>query len=98
MFVAVPPIIEVSHSAPELWRWLINLPWVRFITGRRVSKLPGSEEAGTPETEFIDWQKSEKKGTLGSQSSLVAEAPQLGIAQPTDHDLNGVTEHGQSPL
>ncbi|KAF9781383.1 hypothetical protein BJ322DRAFT_1112078 [Thelephora terrestris] len=94
VFMAVPPLIEVTHSAPQLWRWFINLPWIRFITGRRAPKIPGAEEMGTVETEYIDWQKKEKKGTADSQTSFVAEEPRLGIVQQTD-DSNGASEYGQ---
>lgn len=93
--MAVPPLIEVSHSTPQFWRWSINLPWVRYITRRPAPKAPSPEETGTPETEFVDWQQSEKKERVDSQPSLVAEAPRLGIAQPID-DLNGVTEYSRS--
>lgn len=93
-FMAVPPLIEVSHSAPDLWRWFINLAWIRFITGRSVPQVPGPEEMGTPTTEFIDWQ-NEKKGSANSRTSFTAEQPQLGATQQLDHS-NGVTEHGQS--
>jgi hypothetical protein len=94
--MAVPPLIEVSHSAHELWHWFINLPWVRYITRRPVSKAPSHEETGSPETEFVDWQQNEKKETVDSQSSFVAEAPRLGkTPQPIDH-LNGVTEYSLS--
>lgn len=89
-------MIEVAHSAPELWRWMINLRWIRYITGRSVARAPSPEETGTPETEFVDWQQTEKKGTLDSQSSFVAEGPRLGIARPTIDHSNGVTEYGQS--
>jgi hypothetical protein len=93
--LAVPPVIEAAHSAPDLWRWLINLAWIRRITGRPAPKVPGPEEMGTPHTELIDWQKHEKKGSIDSQSSLVAELPLLGKAQKPDHS-NEATEYGQS--
>ena len=93
--MAVPPIIEVSHSVPDLWRWFINLAWVRFITGRSARETPGPEEMGTPDAEFVDWQKNEKKGTVDSQSSFVADQPRLGITQQPDRS-KGVSEYGQS--
>lgn len=93
VFVAVPPMIEVAHSAPQLWRWFINLRWIRFITRRPARKASSPEEMGTSEAEFIDWQQSEKKGTA---DSFVAEVPRLGIAQQPIEDLNGVNEYGQS--
>lgn len=92
--MAVPPVIEVSHSAPDLWRWFINLPWVRFITRRPVSQVPSLEEMGTPDAEFIDWQ-NEKKGMVDSQSGFVAEQPRLGKTQNPDGS-KGATEYGQS--
>lgn len=91
VFMAVPPMIEVAHSAAELWHWLINLRWIRYITRRPIHRAPSPEEMGTPETEFADWQQSEKKGTVDGQSSLVAEAPRLGIDQSVGH-LNGATD------
>lgn len=94
-FMAVPPIIEVSHSAPDLWRWFINLAWVRFITGRSAPQAPGQEEMGTPNTEFVDWQNNEKKGTGNSRTSFTADQPRLGVTQQVDNS-HGVTEHGQS--
>ena len=94
--MAVPPVIEVSHSAPDLWRWFINLPWVRFITRRPVSQVPSLEEMGTPDAEFIDWQ-NEKKGMVDSQSGFVAEQPRLGKTQNPDGS-KGATEYGQSQI
>ena len=93
--MAVPPIIEVSHSAPKLWRWFINLTWVRFITRRPAPETPGPEEMGTPDVEFVDWQKNEKKGTVDSQSSFLADQPRLGQTQQLDRS-KGVSEYGQS--
>lgn len=95
MFIAVPPIIEVSHSAPDLWRWLINLAWVRFITGRSAPSVPGAEEMGTPNIEFVDWQNGEKKETAGSQSSLAADQPHLAATQQPERSKE-VSEYGQS--
>jgi len=92
--MAVPPVIEVSHSVPDLWRWFINLPWVRFITRRPASQVPSLEEMGTPDAEFIDWQ-NEKKGTVDSQSGFMAEQPRLGKTQNPDGS-KGATEYGQS--
>jgi len=91
--MAVPPIIEVSHSAPELWRWLINLTVVRFITRRPAPEPLAPEETGTSNAEFIDWQTSEKKGTVDSGSSFVTEQPRLGR---TPDRSQGATEYGQS--
>jgi hypothetical protein len=34
MFMIVPPLIEVVRLLPRLWRWFIDLAWVRFITRR----------------------------------------------------------------
>jgi hypothetical protein len=93
--MAVPPLIEVSHSAPDLWRWFINLPWVRFITRRSAPQVPSPEEMGTPDAEFVDWQNNEKKGTVNSRSSFVAEQPRLGKTQNPDRS-KGATEYGQS--
>ena len=93
--MAVPPLIELSHSAPDLWRWFINLTWVRFITRRSVPEVSGPEELGTPDTEFIEWQNNEKKGTANSRTSFAADQPRLGVIQQAD-DSNGVSEHGQS--
>ena len=95
VFMAVPPLIEVSHSAPDLWRWFINLPLVRFITRRPAPQVPSPEEMGTPDAEFIDWQNNEKKGTADSQSSFVTEQPRLGKTQHPDRS-EGATEFGQS--
>jgi hypothetical protein len=92
--MAVPPLIEVTHSAPALWRWFIDLRWVRFITRRPAPEVPSPEEMGTPNAEFIDWQNDEKKGTVDSQTSFVAEQPRLGKTRP-DHP-KGATEYGQS--
>ena len=91
--MAVPPLIEVAHSAPILWRWFINLRWVRFITRRPAPEVPSPEEMGTPNAEFIDWQNNEKKGTVDSQTNFVAEQPRLGKTQ-ADHS-GGATEYGQ---
>lgn len=95
VFIAVPPLVEVSHSAPDLWRWVINLGWVRYITRRPAPEPSGPEEMGTPDAEFIEWQNNEKKGTVDSQSSFVPEQPQLGKTLQPDRS-NGVTEYGQS--
>ena len=95
VFMAVPPLIEVSHSAPDLWRWFINLPWVRFITRRPAPRVPSPEEMGTPDAEFIDWQNNEKKGTVDSQSSFMTEQPRLGKTHDPNHS-KGATEYGQS--
>ena len=46
MFATVPPIIEVSHLAPDLWHWLINLLLVWFITGCLAPEVPSPEEMG----------------------------------------------------
>ena len=89
--MTVPPIIELSHSIPDLWRWFINLTWVRFITRRPAPQVSGPEEMGTPDAEFVDWQ-NEKKGT---DDSFVADQPQLGMTQQLNHS-NGVFESGQS--
>lgn len=96
--MAVPPLIEVAHSTPAFWRWFINLPWIRFITGRRAPNVPGPEELGTPGSEYIDWQNGEKKGTADSRTSFVAEQPQLGIVPPQQQqpdNSNGPSEYGQ---
>lgn len=102
VFMAVPPMIELTHSAPDLWRWFINLRWVRFITGRPAPEVLSPEEMGTPDAEFIDWQKNEKKGTVDSQSSFVTEQPWLGKAQQPNHSKDptekGPTEYGQSQV
>jgi len=95
VFMAVPPLIEVSHSAPQLWRWLINLVWVRYITGRAASEVSDPEEMGTPNLEFVDLQNNEKKGTVDSQSSFTADQPRLGMTQVPNH-AKEVTEYGQS--
>ena len=75
VFAAVPPIIEVSHSAPDLWHWFINLPLVRFITRRPAPEVPPPEEMGIPSIESIDRQNGEKKGTVDGQFSTVIERP-----------------------
>jgi hypothetical protein len=93
--MAVPPIIEVSHLVPDMWRWFINLVWVRFITRRPAPEVPSPEEMGTPNVEFVDWQNGEKKGTVDSQTSFVTEQPRLGRTQQPDRS-KGVTEYGQS--
>jgi hypothetical protein len=89
----VPTLIEVAHLVPGFWRWLINLAWVRYITGRPVPEVPGPEEIGTPETEFID----EKKGSIDDESSFMDQLPLLGKTQKPDH-LVETTEHGQFQL
>jgi len=93
--MAVPPIIEVAHSLPEFWRWIINLSWVRYITRRRAPEIPGPEEMGTPNAEFTDRQNNEKKGPVDSQSSSVTVQPRLSQAQQPDGS-KGVIEHDQS--
>jgi len=80
VFMTVPPIIEVAHLTPAFWRWLINLTWVRYITRRPAPQVPGPEELGTPDAEFID----EKKEFIDDQSSFMDELPLLG-RQKTDH-------------
>ncbi|KAF9645472.1 hypothetical protein BDM02DRAFT_3271660, partial [Thelephora ganbajun] len=92
VFVAVPPIIELAHLTPELWRWLINPSWVRYITRRPVSEIPDPEEIGTPNSEFVDWQNNEKKGTIDSQSSFTTEQPWLGRTKQPDSPKE-VTEY-----
>ena len=77
VFATVPPLIEVSHLAPDLWRWFINLPLVRFITRRPAPEVPSPEEFGVPSAECIDQQNSEKKGTVDGQFSTVIEQPRL---------------------
>ena len=91
MFIAVPPIIEVSHSAPDLWRWFINLAWVRFITRRPAPELPGPEEMGSPNPGLVNWQ-NEKKGISNSQTSFTVDQPRLGVTQQLDNSY-GITEH-----
>ena len=95
VFIAVPPLVEVTHSAPDLWLWLINQRWVRRITGRPAPEVSSPEEMGTPNAEFIEWQKGEKKGTVDSQSSFVTQQPRLGVTLQPDRS-NQVTEYGQS--
>ena len=73
VFTAVPPIIEVSHSAPDLWRWFINLPLVRFIIKHPALGVPSPEEKEIRSAVFID----QKKGTLDGQFSFVIEQPRL---------------------
>ena len=77
VFTAVPPIIEVSHSAPDLWRWFINLPLVRFIIKHPALGVPSPEEMEIRSAVFIDQQNSEEKGTLDGQFSFVIEQLRL---------------------
>jgi len=93
--MAVPPIIEVAHSLPQLWRWLINLSLVRYITRRPAPEVPGPEEMGTPNAESTDWQNNEKKRAIDSRSSTVTEQPRSSQTQQPDGP-KGVTEHGES--
>lgn len=91
--MTVPPMIELIHLTPGFWRWLINIKWVRYITGRPAPEIPGPEEMGTPDTEFID----EKQETIDDQSSFTDELPLLGKTQKPDHS-DETTENGQSQL
>lgn len=34
MFVTVPPLISVAKMTPRFGRWLVDLAWVRFVTGK----------------------------------------------------------------
>lgn len=94
-FSTVPPIVEVARLTPHLWHWLINLTWVRYITGRRVPKVPGLEEMGSPIAEFTDRKFREKEGSVDSQSTFVVELPLLGKTEKLGHS-DETTEHGQS--
>ncbi|KAF9781525.1 hypothetical protein BJ322DRAFT_1076724 [Thelephora terrestris] len=88
VFMTVPPMIEVGRLAPRLWRWFINIHWVRYITGRRAPRVPGPEEMGSPAPDFVD----EKEGTADDESGLVYELPLLGKTREAD-DLEETTEH-----
>ena len=77
VFTTVPPIIEVIHLAPDLWRWFINLPLVQFTTRRPAPEVSSPEEMGIPSAEPIDRQNSEKKGTVDGQFSSVTKQPRL---------------------
>lgn len=89
--MTVPPLIELAHLTPRFWRWLINLTWVRYVTRRPAPGVPGPEEIGSPDTEFLD----EKKGIIDDQSSFMDELPLLGRTQKSDHS-DEITEKGQS--
>jgi len=88
VFVTVPPMIEVARLVPALWRWFINVHWVRYITGRRAPKVLSPEETGSPATEFIH----EKKGSVDSESDFMDELPLLDKTQEPDHS-SGATEY-----
>ena len=93
VFTAVPPVIQVSHLAPDLWRWFIDLPLVRFITRRPAPEVPSPEEMGILSTGFIDRQNKEKDATFGGQSSSTIEQPWLGRTEQPDRS-DGLTEYG----
>lgn len=86
-------MIETARLIPALWRWFINLHWVRYITGRRAPKVPSPEELGSPATEFTN----EKKGTVDSESDFMDELPLLDKTQEPDNS-GDTTEYGQSKL
>ena len=93
MFTAVPPVIQVSHLAPDLWRWFIDLPLVRFITRRPAPEVPSPEEMGILSAGFIDRQNKEKNATLDGQSSSVIEQLRLGRTEQPNRS-EGLTEYG----
>ena len=94
LFTAVPPVIQVACMAPELWRWLINLAWVRYITGRPAPRTADLKTMGTPNP---TWRHREEEGMIDNQSSFVTEQPLLGGTRAIDQP-DRTTEHGQYQL
>ena len=83
-------MIEVVHLIPALWRWFINIAWVRYITGRRAPEVPVPEAIGTPNTEFPD----EEKGVYDDEPSYTDELPLLEKTEKHDYS-DETTEYGE---
>ncbi len=48
IFVAVPPFLQLLNMYGQLWRWFIDLTWVRFLTCRLHVRRSSEGSGGQP--------------------------------------------------
>jgi len=64
VFVTVPPMIAVAKLVPRLYKWFIDLTWVRILTCRQQDVAPSKTYSHTETESTCDLGNGEKQACL----------------------------------